>query len=73
MSELGNIEESFADAGPVDKKTCSKCGGELKTLSAMVSDDERHYISAVECKECGHTATLKEPRTAPYKPVRAIV
>ena len=52
---------------------CSKCGGDIETLSAMVSEDERHYIKAVECKECEHTATLKEPRTAPYTPIRAIV
>ena len=54
-------------------ETCSKCGGELKTLSAMVSDDTRHYIKAVKCKAWGHTATLKEPRIAPYVPIRAIV
>lgn len=52
---------------------CEKCGGELKTLSAMVSDDTRHFIKAVECKKCGHTMTLKIPRTAPYNPVSAIV
>lgn len=55
------------------KGKCEKCGGELKTLSDMVSDDTRHFIKAVKCKKCGHTATLKEPRTAPYKPIRAIV
>lgn len=54
------------------KGECEKCGGELETLSAMVSDDERFFIKAVECKKCGHTATLKIPRTAPSKPIRAI-
>lgn len=54
-------------------ETCTECGGELETLSAMVSDDTRHYIKAVKCKACGHKATLKEPRIAPYKPIRAIV
>lgn len=52
---------------------CEKCGGELETLSAMVSDDTRHFIKAVECEKCGHTTTLKTPRTAPYKPIRASV
>ena len=55
------------------KGKCEKCGGELETLSAMVSEDERSFISAVECEKCGHTATLKTPRTAPYNPIRAIV
>lgn len=45
---------------------CEKCGRGLKTLSAMVSDDTRHFIKAVKCKECGYTAALKIPRTAPY-------
>lgn len=53
--------------------TCTECGGKLKTLSVMVSDDERFFIKAVECKACEHTATLKIPRTAPYNPIRAIV
>ena len=52
--------------------TCDECGGKLKTLSAMVSEDTRHYIKAVECVECGHKVTLKILRTAPYTPIRAI-
>lgn len=69
MKDTERIDEEI----PTEQNACTKCGGELKTLNAMVSDDERHYIKEVKCKECGHTATLKEPRTAPYKPIRAIV
>lgn len=46
--------------------TCEKCGGKLKTLSAMVSEDSIHYIKAVECIECGHKVTLKILRTDPH-------
>ena len=52
---------------------CEECGGKNKTLSAMVSEDTRHFIKAVECIECGHKVTQKIPRTAPYTPSRAIV
>lgn len=52
---------------------CDNCNEEYETLSAMVSDDERHYIKSVKCTVCGHTTTLKIPRAAPYRQIAAIV
>lgn len=51
---------------------CPECGGDYETVSAMVSDDYKHFIKAVKCTECGYETTLKIKRAAPYTPIRAI-
>lgn len=78
MIPLGNTDQTFADKQPVPKRevetpTCSKCSGELKTLSAMVSDCGRFHIRSVECLECKHSETLKAHRIGAPLDVRAIV
>ena len=52
---------------------CIKCGGECKTLSAMISDDSKKYICSLECKDCGHTETVQTVRIGAPREIDAIV
>ena len=54
MSELGNVEESFADAEiHPEQQKCKNCGTKLETKVAAVSHDGKYQIKRLDCDSCG--------------------
>ena len=77
MEPLGNTDQTFegkphVQKREVEKPTCSKCGGVVKTHSTEISECMQYQVQYVECTECKHTGTVVSKRRGAPKYVRAI-
>jgi len=52
---------------------CEKCGGETKTLSAVISNDEQQHVCVIECTMCKNTETVVSARIGAPKQIDMIV
>ncbi|MCK5216622.1 MAG: hypothetical protein KAJ93_02475 [Methanosarcinales archaeon] len=77
MSELGNIEGSFADAESPgthpEQQKCKNCGTKLETKVAAVSHDGKYQIKRLGCDSCGVQEWHVNERIGAPKEIDAIV